>query len=187
MKRAICALPLLMMSIGCGADQVKQGPGNAMAAAFAGAPEWVLGCDNYFEGKAVVCGVGSVSGVRNPSLAVSAAEGRGRSKIARSLQSKIKTMLKDYQSTTAGGDSFGKASNDEQHIVEVSKQVTKMSLSGTKKKKHWIGPDGTIHVLMVLDVEAFKNSMSKMQQLDEAVRKAVVERADKAFKELDAQ
>lgn len=179
-----CAL-LALVAMGCGGAPAKTAPQNAMQAAFAGAPEWVLGCDSYFEGKPVVCGVGSVSGTRNPGLAVSAAEGRGRTKIARSLQTQVKSMLKDYQSTTTGGDAFGEASNDEQHIEDVSKQVTKLSLSGTKKKKTWIGPDGTLHVLMVLDVETFKDSLSKMKQLDERVRKAVVERANKAFSELD--
>lgn len=187
MKTLISIATLALIALGCGGTPAKTAPQNQLQAAFAGAPAWVLGCDSYFEGKAVICGVGSVSGTKNPGLAVSAAEGRGRTKIARSLQVQVKAMLKDYQSTTTGGEAFGEASNDEQHIVDVSKQITKISLSGTKKKNTWIGPDGTMHVLMVLDVETFEDSIKKMSQLDDRVRKAVVARAKKAFSELDAE
>ena len=177
----------MLLGVGCASAPPKEAkPTSAIGAALAGAPEWVLGCDSYFEGKAVICGVGSVAGTKNVSLAMSGAEGRGRTAIARALQVRVKSMLKDYQATTTGGAEFGKASNDEQHIEDVAKQITDMTLSGTKKKKHWIGGDGTLHVLMVMDVEAFKDSISKMNQLNEAVRAAVVERADKSFKELDA-
>jgi hypothetical protein len=94
-------------------------------------------------------------------------------------------MLKDYQATTTGGEDFGTAAADEQHIVDVSKQITTMTLSGTQRVDSWWSPNGTLYVLMKLDVDAFKDAVNGMKQLDEKVRKAVIERAEKAFKELD--
>jgi len=39
----------------------------------------------------------------NVALARSAAEGRARTELARSLQTRVKAMLKDYQAATQGG------------------------------------------------------------------------------------
>jgi hypothetical protein len=153
-------------------------------------PEWVLkGCAAYTGDKDPhVCGVGSVAGTANISLARSAAEARGRTDIARSLQVKVKAMLKDYQATTTGGEDFGTAAADEQHVVDVSKQITDMTLNGSRLQETWVSPhDGTYFVLMVLDVESFKKTLDGMQNLKESIRKAVIERADKAFKELDTE
>jgi hypothetical protein len=40
---------------------------------------------------------------------------------------------------------------------------------------------------MCVDLQKFKDALSNMQQLNEQVRAAVVERADKAFGELDKE
>ena len=116
-----------------------------------------------------------------------AAQGRGSTEIARSLSLQVKSMLKDYQSTTTGGEYFGEQANDEQHIEDVSKQVTNITLSGTRLEDTWVSNSGTLYALMVLNLEAFKDSIQKMGQLDERVRAAVVERADKGFAELDKE
>jgi len=44
---------------------------------------------------------------------------------------------------------------------------------------------GVVYVLMVYDAEKFKDTVSQMSQLSESVRKAVIERADASFSELD--
>ena len=185
--KMLVSLGAVLALLACGGAKEKPTPmKSAMAQEFEGAPAWVTkGCAAYQGEKAAICGVGSVGGTRNPSLAMSAAEGRARTAIARSLQVKVKAMLKDYQATTTGGEDFGTAAADEQHIVDVSKQITNMTLSGTQRVDSWISPNGTLYVLMKLDVDAFKDAVSGMKQLDEKVRKAVIERAEKAFKELD--
>lgn len=154
------------------------------------APGWATkDCAVYAKEKGEkpkLCGVGSVAGSRNIALARTAAEARGRTAIARTLDLKVKAMLKDYQATTTGGEGFGTQAADEQHAEDVSKQITEMTLSGTRVEDTWISPhDGTYFVLMVLDAEAFKDAVGKMKNLSESVRKAVIERADKAFGELD--
>ncbi len=157
---------------------------------FAGAPTWVIeGCRAY-AGEATptkLCGVGSFKGSSNISLARTAAMARGRTEIARSLGIKVRSMLKDYQATTSGGPEFGETASDEQHIVDVSKQITDISLTGTEIQDTWISNSGTYYTLMALDVERFENSVSGMKRLSESVRQAITERAEAAFAELDGQ
>lgn len=156
---------------------------------FDGAPKWVTqGCNAYWgekKGEKKICGVGSATGTRNISLARTTAQGRARTEIARSLQTEVRAVLKDYQATTTGGQEFGKSASDEQHVEDVSKQITDTTLSGTEQIDTWISPNGTMWVLVALDVEAFKGAIAKMGQLSEGVRQAVIQRADKAFDDLD--
>ena len=172
---------ILVMSA-CGSADKKTG--NAVKNEFDGAPKWVLGSSSTPQ---QICGVGSAAGSRNVSMMRTSAMGRGREEIARMLELKVQSMLKDYQSTTTGGEDFGKAANDEQHIVDVAKQITDITLSGTEQKESWISDSGTLYVLMCADIEKFKNSVNNMSQLSESVRKAVTERADKAFEELSKE
>ena len=171
----------LGLTLGCGAPP----PGNQLQADMAGGPDWVRKSCAAFSGEkhAVICGVGVVKGTNNPAIAKSGAEGRARTAIARSLETRVKSMLKDYQSTT--GDMRG--ASDEQYVVDVSKQITNLALSGTDLKDTWVSDTGAWWALVVLDTEAFSSALDGMKQLDEKVRKAIVERAEKAFRELDKE
>lgn len=154
----------------------------------ADAPEWVLkGCSAYWgdDDGARICGVGSMGGTKSISMARTGAIGRARTEIARSLQLKVKSMLKDYESTTTGGDEYGTAAADEQYVEDVSKQITDMTLNGTTLQDTWVASDGTLFVLVALDVDTFKDSLNNMTDLSETIRKAVQERADASFRELD--
>ncbi len=163
-------------------------PSNAMKAEImeADAPKWIrTGCGAFFgEKKNLVCGVGVVQGMTNPGLARSAAEGRGRTEIARSLRVRVKSMLKDYQAATQGGPANKLAS--EQHVEDTSKQITDLTLTGTRMQDSWISSKGTFYALVVLDVEAFRGQLKGMRELDEQVRAAIVDRANRSFEELDA-
>ena len=48
-----------------------------------------------------------------------------------------------------------------------------------------VSKTGAYYALVELDVDKFKDTVNKIQNLSESVRKAVIERADKAFEELD--
>ena len=155
---------------------------------FIGAPDWVTkDCASYIKDNKKICGVGSIGGTRNPSIARTTAVARARTEIARNLQTRVLAMLKDYQATTSGGEYFGKYASDEQHVVDVSKQITNMTISGTVQKEIWVSKNGIYYVLVTLDIEKFKNIVQNMHSLPESVRKAVVQRADKAFGELDRE
>ena len=185
MKRSlisIVSIIFLMALAACGSTDKKTG--DAVKNEFDGAPKWVLGSSST---PTQICGVGSANGSRNVSMMRTSAMGRGRTEIARMLELKVQSMLKDYQATTTGGEEFGKAANDEQHIVDVAKQITDLTLSGTEQKESWISDSGTLYMLMCADLEKFKNTVNSMSQLSESVRKAVTERADKAFEELSKE
>lgn len=165
-------------------------PGNHIRNEFEGAPDWVVrGCSRYWddEDDRKVCGVGSVGSTRNAAMARSGAVARARTEIARTLQVEVESMLKDYQATTTGGQDFGRAAADEQHLEDVSRQITDMSLSGTELIDSWISDSGTFYALVALDLERFKDLVSQMENLSESVRRAVVQRADEAFRDLDEQ
>jgi hypothetical protein len=182
LSRGTLSLALLGVVIGCGSSPPK--PQNALQAEMVGAPKWAQGaCQLGLQNKKAICGTGSVSGMTNVALARSAAEGRARTELARSLQTRVKAMLKDYQAATQGGP--GNLTASEQHIEDVSKQITDQTLTGTRLEDTWISNAGTFWALVVLDTDAFKDSMNNMKQLDERMRAAIVKRADKAFSELD--
>jgi hypothetical protein len=167
---------------GCASSGEPTETGSVMHGELAGAPSWVLGGSAK---KGEICGVGSAGGSRNVSIMRSSAMGRGRTEIARTLEVQVKSMLKDYQATTTGGEYFGQAANDEQHIEDVSKQITNTTLSGTVLRETWVSNPGTLYALVCVDVDTFKDTLNGMKQLNEQVRAAVVERANKAFDELD--
>jgi hypothetical protein len=150
------------------------------------APVWIRkGCGAFFgEKKKLICGVGAIGGMTNPGLARTAAEGRGRTEIARSLKVRCKSMLKDYQAAVQGGP--GNKLNNEQYVSDTSKDITDMTLSGTRLEDTWVSDSGSFYALMVLDVNAFRDQVKGMNQLDEQVRQAIVERAEKSFDELDS-
>jgi hypothetical protein len=186
----LVAASLSLAACGKG-EQKPKDPGEGFNEELAGAPDWVMkGCYAYWgeqqQASGKVCGVGSIGGTRNISLARSGAIARARTDIARTLQVKVQAMLKDYQATVTGGEGFGTQASDEQYVVDVSKQITQMNLSGSEPAEIWISPNGTVFALVILDVEKFKSIVNDANNLPEAIRKAVVERADEAFKELDA-
>ena len=162
-------------------------PDEAMKDEFADAPDWVTGsCSSYWKdpSEAPICAVGSVTGTANPGLARSTAIARARTEIARSLDTKVQALLKDYQSTATGGAAFGKLAADEQYISDTSKQITDTSISGTKLEASWISSSGTYYALVALDLDSFRNAINSDQTLPDSVRAAVVERAQAAFSEL---
>ena len=174
---------LIGLSAGCAGQQK---PKEGLQAEMAGAPKWAQGdCATGLPkgAKATICGAGSVSGMTNVALARSAAEGRARTELARSLQVRVKSMLKDYQAATQGGPDA--KTDSEQHIEDVSKQITDVTLSGTRLQDTFVSDTGTYWALVVLDVEPFKESLSGMKDLDERVRSGIIERAHRAFTQLD--
>lgn len=183
----IILIALMAISAACAG---RTQPGDEIADEYDGSPEWVTrGCAAYWgdDDGARICGVGAMAGTRNVALARTAAMGRARTEIARSLDTKVRAMLKDYHSTTTGGDEFGLAAADEQAIDDVSKQITSMTLSGTTLQDTWISKNGTLYTLVALDVDRFNDSMARMTNLSDSIRTAVRDRADAAFRELDEE
>lgn len=151
-----------------------------MNEALADAPDWVRGdCRNAFAGQAVLCGVGAVSGVSSPSLARNTAMARGRTEIARYLEVEVQSVLTDYQGAKGGVV--------EQEIVDQSKQIADMTLSGTRMAQYWVGKDGTYYALMALDLESYSAALSGADSVEPPLKQALIDRAKKSFSSRDTE
>lgn len=182
--KSLLIIALFTLLAGCGGTATPT-TRTVVSEELEGAPDWVL--NGRDDNDKTLSAIGSIVGTNNVALARSSALGRARTELSRQLDLKVKAMLKDYQATTTGGGAFGEAANDEQEIVDVARQVTELNLSGTRQEDTWISKTGTYYVLVSLDVDAFKNTVSKMGHLSEDIRRAVSVRADQAFTDLDAQ
>ncbi|MBM4373938.1 MAG: hypothetical protein FJ095_02560 [Deltaproteobacteria bacterium] len=189
MTRICIVLALVATACGGGAHTTAVTPesgnlaGELVDAQGNPAPAWVTNSGTA-DGRNL-CSEGSVSGTRNISMAQTGAQGRARTALARSIQTKVAAMIRDYQSTTTGGEQFGTAGNDEQHIEDVSRQLTQVSLAGSQVVDTWISSTSTLHSLVCLDVERFKDSVNQMGQLDEKVRQGISSRAQNSWRSLD--
>ena len=186
-RRSLVVLTAFASSLcfACGGATSPDPVQGAFAGALAGAPTWVLNCTEVVE-DGILCGVGSAAGTRNISLARSTAQGRGRTEIARQLNTVVQAMLTDYQATVTGGEYFGTAADDEQMVVDVSRQITDVAVSGVRQTDTWISRDGnTLYVLMELAAEAFGEALAGMAGLDAGVREYVERNRARSFEELD--
>jgi hypothetical protein len=177
---------LAAMLVGCSGATHHTGEG--FSEIMKEAPPWARkGCAAFSgEKKKWICGVGSMSGTNNLSLCRSMGMARGRTEIARELSLRVKAMIKDYQRTVTGGGAMGKAADDEQYAVDVAKQITDVSLPGTRLEDSWVSDKGDCFALVVLDTEGFTGALQAAAGLDTAVKDYVIKNAEKAFAELDA-
>jgi len=151
-------------------------------------PEWVRqGSGGYKtkEGKAFY-GVGSVTGIKNPSLERATADNRARAEIAKVFNTYTAALMKDYQAATIAKDP--KLSVEEQNVEQTIKTFTKAELSGVEIVDHWRIPEtGEFFSLAKMDLDRFKDHLNRAQELKEEIRKRIIERADKAFEDLETE
>src|SRR4051795_5911219 len=153
----------------------------------ANGPDWVnrgTGAYGGDKGK-IFYGVGIASGIRNAAMRRSTSDSRARAEIAKTLDTFVSVLNKDYMASTTAGDMS--ASSEEQHVEQALKTYSNMELSGVTIVDHWVDTDGTEFSLAQLDMDGFKNNMDKMKELNAKVRDAVRANADKAFDELSAE
>ena len=182
-------LLMVVMAIGCATTPKAQNAG--LADSLPGAPKWLInGCtaywDNQDEKKLCGVGVGSDSS-RVAAMKRVVANANARSEISRNLSVKVKSMLMDYQATIANELAFSAAATDEQYIVKTSEQIIEQSLSDIEPSETWSSKDGTLFVLVVLDVDRFKAKVTEMNMLSKSLRQAIVEWADKSFLDLNKE
>ena len=156
--------------MGCGGDQVKAG-GQPVPSWFTQTPEG--------------CATGVQQYRKNLNLAKTGAIGKGRVALARQIQVWVKAQLKDY--AAEGGTTKGDFSEDQ--TEDVSRQLTNMSLSGTRAVKTHISQGDTqqFFVLVCVDPKKLAESLDDMKQLDARAKAQLKQRAENAFKDLDRQ
>ncbi|MGC6415646.1 MAG: hypothetical protein ACON3Z_00870 [Bradymonadia bacterium] len=152
----------------CGSDQVKAG-GSVL-------PDW------YMKGTPG-CAVGSQKFRGNLSLAESGAIGKARTKLARQFKVDVKGMLKQYASE--GGTEKGDMS--EELTEDVTRQITDMSLMGTRVVRQELGQGQPQQFFVQVCIEPDKliESLEKLKQLNPEAINALKKRSRAAFKELD--
>jgi len=170
----LLATGLLLSGCG-GGDDVETDPGNYVSEEFKGAPQWVINGRGDDSDK--IYGLGSASGSRDVGLLRDTALARARNDIVLRIQAEVRSLLESYQASTTGGSEYGEAANDEQHIENMVAQVAKMDISGAGMETQWISKTETMWVLASVDMEEFARKVDQMSQLNEQVRRDVVERA----------
>ena len=184
MKKVIGIAVVAAALVGCGGEKKPEMSNQILHA---NGPDWVNRGSGAFGGEKgkTFYGVGIASGIRNAALRRSTSDSRARSEIAKTLDTYVAVLNKDYQASTTAGDMS--ASNEEQHVQQALKTYSQMELSGVLIVDHWVDTDGTEYSLAQLDMDTFKSNLDKMKELNAKVRDAVRANADKAFDELSAE
>lgn len=152
------------------------------------APKWVVNGSGAFSGERgkVFYGIGSAVGIKNASLMRTAADNRARNEIAKVFQFYTASLMKDYAASTMAGDV--KVTAEEQHVEQAIKTVTAMTFSGVEIVDHWQHPaTGELYSLARLDIDAFKNNLDKVKELDTKVRDYIRKNAEKLHQELEVK
>jgi len=149
-------------------------------------PAWVMKGGGAFDapkGK-VFYGVGVASGIRNKALLRQTAENRARADIAKTMETYVATLAKDYMASTTAGDMS--KSSEEQHVETALKTFSKTTLHGAAIVERWMDPsDGSMYALCELDLFSFKDALDKYKELDKQVKDYVRENAEKMHGEME--
>jgi LPP20 lipoprotein len=161
---------------------VAQGAPAQISMEFDGAPTWVQ--DPTVEGGLCALGTAKI-GPAGIGFATTEATGNGRDDLARQIQVNVSNMLKNFTQQTGVGD---QAAVDKA-VTDVSKQLAKQDLNGSKATKKWVSKTGTLWVLVTMQdpskvSAAVKNAVKTSFKNDEALWQQF--QAKKAQDELDA-
>lgn len=149
-------------------------------------PEWVRkgsGASGGEKGR-VFYGVGSASGIQNPSLLRSTADNRARNELAKVFQVYTASLMKDYAVSTNAGATG--ASSEEQLVEQAVKTVSGMTLSGVEIVDHWQNPaTAEFFSLARLDLAAFKDNLEKARELDAKTKEYIRQNSDRLHEQLE--
>lgn len=149
-------------------------------------PEWIMKGSGAFDAQQgkVFYGVGMASGIKNKAMLRSTADNRARAEIAKTMETYVAVLAKDYMASTTAGDMS--ASSEEQHVEQALKTFSKTTLHGAIIVDRWLDPeDGTFYSLCELDLFAFKDAMDDYKELDSKVRDYVRKNAEKMHTDLE--
>ena len=145
------------------------------------APKWVLAQDTE---KGISSSGSAKIGNAGIQFAITEAEANARDMMARQIQVKVATMVKNFTQQTGVGD----AQTVDKVVSSVSKQVTQQELVGVQRKDMWISPSGELWVLMSMSdqsVSAVKNAVKSSFNNDNALHQQL--QAKQAQDELDKE
>jgi hypothetical protein len=168
----LLVIALVLMSAACGSKPATTtnatGPTNT--------PGWL----NDFPPDDVIWGIGTAK-QSSTSMAMTTAEARARTAIARQLSTKVQAMFTDYN--LDAGNVGNQASTSLQE--DVSRQITNMDVSGARPIQRWQAPDGTWWFLVEMKKADAKNQMASILRNEEAAFAQF--KAQQALQMMDAQ
>jgi hypothetical protein len=95
----------------------------------------------------------------------------------------VKAALSSYHALIQNG--AGVRTDEEQHVEDISRDITEMTLVGVKIHDTYISPDGGVWVMVFMDLDSFRQQVQSLNQYEEGMRKEIVGRAEDLFRELD--
>ena len=158
-----------------------------------GAPNWTWNDKDLRSDKKALYGVGSISGIRNPSHRRKQADAQARNAVASVMGTYAAGLTKAFMaSTTVGGNPDA---SEEQHVSDVLKQITEASLVGVKVIEYYERPDiNQAYSLARLDIdqivammESMASSNNQFKQLDSKLRDWVRKNAETANEQLNQE
>ena len=152
------------------------------------APSWVFGGAGAVTAKKgkILFGVGSAPKMMDISMQRDRAANRARAAILKIFNTYIAYMMKDYARSTTAGDMSQESY--EADVLQVQKTISIGDMSGAQLADPWRDPaDGTIYILMALDLGQVKDMLANKQALDPELRDYVRANADKAFDALEKE
>lgn len=162
-----CLLGILSMLTACGG-----GPSGESMPETENLPKWVLN-------QPPLCGVGIQKFRGNVGSAKSFAESSAREDLSRQLETKVRSMIKQYNQE--GGTEDGDIS--EELSTRATVTLSKQTLNGAVPKKADMR-DGQFYSLVCLEPNALTEAINNMKVLNAAQRKALSRRAAVAHEEL---
>lgn len=145
-----------------------------------GAPDWVNEGTNILNDKGgrLFHGVGVAPLMSDFSLQKATADNRARAEIGRVLSSYMQVVTKDYISTSGRGDN----KDEQQQISQEIENVTKVHLTGSRIIANWRHKKkGTIYALAELDMEHVKQTVRRLDTMNEGLRNYILSEGDNIF------
>jgi hypothetical protein len=154
-----------------------------------GRPEWIDKGGGVFTGDQgrAFYGVGAASNISSPSLRRTAADVQARADIARVFKTHIADLVKvTTRSISGGGDAATASESSEQFAQSATKAFTSLDLSGSQVvDRYYDTGERTQYSLAVMDINAFTDQVTQMNELSDRARQAIVSNAEQAFAELE--
>jgi hypothetical protein len=147
-----------------------------------GGPEWTNRGGGAFDaphGKGFYAvGIGEA---KKASFRRKQSDNRARAEIAKIFNTEVTSLWKDYQANTSDGDK----DNYEEHSQEAAQIFTDVKLAGVQIVDHWVSPDGVEYALAYLSLDAFGDTLDKVEKLNKKAAAAIKARAAASHDDLD--
>jgi hypothetical protein len=146
-------------------------------------PHWIIhGATGDKENGRSFHGVGTVTGVKNETLAWDTAERRARAEVAKNFETYTSSLMRNYVASTAAGDIAREAAGQN---VELAIKSLNATLTAVRPvDRHRDAKTGTYYVLAKLDLQDFKGVVLNSKELRIQVRNFILDNADHVFDEL---